>query len=308
VIAVVSWNTRALLLECLASFEPDCAAGRADVWVVDTGSADGSVQAAREQAPWARVIETEGNVGYGAAVNLVARQTTSEWLVCANADTAPDAGALSALLADGAPASVGCVAPRLVLPDGRTQHSVYPFPTLGFTLAFNAGLPALSRGLADRLCLEGRWNPEVARGVPWAIGAFLLIRRRAFDAVGGFDERQWMYAEDLDLGWRLHDAGWVTRYQPAARVRHASGAATARAFGDERTDRFTAETYGVIARRRGRARARATAAINIAGAAARIAWMTPAAIVLRRLMGPRDASRMWLSAHIRGLRAIGGGR
>src|SRR5581483_2913353 len=126
---------------------------------------------------------------------------------------------------------IGAVAPRLIRPDGRTQHSVWPLPTLALAIAFTLGLARVLPGTGERLCLEGYWNPDRAREVPWAIGAFLLLRRAAFDAVGGFDERQWMYAEDLDLGWRLHDAGWSTRYEPAARVLHADGAATAVAFG-----------------------------------------------------------------------------
>jgi N-acetylglucosaminyl-diphospho-decaprenol L-rhamnosyltransferase len=98
------------------------------------------------------------------------------------------------------------------------------------------------------------------------------VRREAFDAIGGFDPNQWMYAEDLDLAWRLRREGWVTRYEPAAEVHHAVSAATARAWGDERNRRSMAATYAWLARRRGLTAARAVAAVNIAGAAARVAW------------------------------------
>ncbi|MEA2159498.1 MAG: hypothetical protein QOD66_1878 [Solirubrobacteraceae bacterium] len=305
-VAVVSWNTRELLLRCLRSLRPEVESGRADVWVVDNRSEDGSAAAARERAPWARVIVPEANLGFGRAVNLVARDTRTEWLLSANADIELEPGALQALLSEGRDGRVGCVAPRLVLPGGSTQHSVYPLPTIPFTLAFNLGLHRLSRRWADELCLEGAWNPERARTVPWAIGACLLFRRAAFDAVGGFDARQWMYAEDLDLGWRLANAGWATRYQPHARVHHVSGAATSVAFGEQRVARFTDATYAVVLRRRGWARAWITAAINVAGAAGRLAWMSPAAAVLGRLRGPRDGTRMWLGAHLRGLRRLSG--
>jgi len=298
-VAVVSWNTRELLLRCLDSLAEDVRAGRAQVWVLDNGSADGSVQAARERAPWARVVALERNLGFGQAVNLVARQTESQWVACANADVALEPGALQALLDGGEDVRVGCVAPRLILADGTTQHSVYPLPTLGFTLAFNLGAQRLAPGLGDRLCLEGYWNPERDRAVPWAIGAFLLLRRTAFEAVGGFDERQWMYAEDLDLGWRLHDAGWLTHYVPGAHVRHAGGAATELAFAGERVQRYMSATYAVLARRRGRAISALTAAINVAGAAARIAWMAPLAVVGRRWRMPLAQTRMWLRVHLR---------
>lgn len=302
-IAVVSWNTRELLGRCLRSLSPDVAAGRASVWVVDNASTDGSADLVRREAPWATLVEPGENLGFGAAVDLVAERTDSPWLAPANADVALAPDALVALLEGGSDPRVGVVAPRLVLPDGRTQHSVYPFPTLPFTLLFNAGLPRVVPGLAERLCLEGHWDPTRARIVDWAIGAFLLVRRSAFDAVGGFDAGQWMYAEDLDLGWRLHAAGWATRYEPRAIVHHEESAATSAAFGDTKALRFMAATYEVLARRRGASRARMTAAVNCAGAAARIVWMTALARHDPRWTTARDSNRHWLAAHRQGLRA-----
>jgi GT2 family glycosyltransferase len=298
--AVVSWNTRELLLRCLDSLAPAVRAGSMDVRVIDNGSSDGSSQAAREHAPWAQVLEAGENLGFGRAVNLAAGGSDSKWLLVCNADIALEPGAINALLAGGDFAQTGCVAPRLILPDGATQHSVHPFPTVPFTLGFSLGLQHLNPRLSDRLCLEGFWDPERARAVPWAIGACLLVRRRAFDDIGGFDERQWMYAEDLDLAWRLRDAGWITRYQPSARVRHESGAATLEAFGEERTIRFLSATYEMLWRRRGGIRMSATAALNIAGAAVRAAWMAPLALLSGRWRGPETENRRWLIAHLRG--------
>ncbi len=300
-VIVVSWNTRDLLLRCLDSLAADVSDRRATVWVVDNRSNDGSAAAARERAPWAEIVEPGENLGFGRAVNLVARRTESEWIACANADVALEPGALAALLAVGQGQQVGCVAPRLVLADGTTQHSVYPLPTLAFTAAFNLGLQRLVPSLGDRLCLEGYWNPDRGRAVPWAIGAFLLLRRRAFAEVGGFDERQWMYAEDLDLGWRLHDAGWTTRFEPRARVVHAAGASTEIAFADDRIERYTRATYAVLIRRRGTSLTRIAAAINVAGAAVRIVWLAPLAVLGRRWRGPLAAARRWLGVHLEGL-------
>ena len=210
-------------------------------------------------------------------MNLVARQTESEWTAAANADIALEHGALPALLAAGSDPRVGAAAPRLVLPDGTTQHSVHHFPTLPFTLAFNLGLRRVGGRLGDHLCLEDQWNPERARAVDWALGALLLLRRQAFDAVGGFDEAQWMYAEDLDLAWRLGEAGWITRYVPSARALHAESAATTVAFGDERAFRFMAATYRVLARRRGRLYAWTTALINFVSVGTRLMVSIPLA-------------------------------
>jgi len=298
--AVVSWNTRELLARCLRSLD-----GIEDVWVVDNASADGSAEMVRAEFPDVRLVASERNLGFGAAVNRVAAQTRSEWLLIANADVALEPGALGALLAAaGADPGAGALAPRLVLPDGSTQHSVFSFPTVPFTAAFNLGLARVVPGLGDRLALIGRWDTERARRVPWAVGALLLVRRTAWDAAGGFDERQWMYAEDLDLGWRLHGAGWATRYVPEARVLHESAAATAQAWGEERTARWQRMTYEWMLLRRGRARTRAVALINVLGAGARYVALTPLARVApARFAARRRTWRWWASLHAQGLRA-----
>jgi N-acetylglucosaminyl-diphospho-decaprenol L-rhamnosyltransferase len=301
-VAVVSWNTRELLLQCLASLAPEIDAGRAEVWVVDNASSDGSAQAARSSGERVRVIESGENIGFGRAVNLVAARTATPWLLALNSDVSLEPGALKALLEAGEDPKVGCVAPRLVLPGGATEHSVHPFPSLPLTLAFNLGLYRLSRTLGDRLCLEGFWNSDRPREVPWAIGACLLIRRAAFDQAGGFDQRQWLYAEDLDLGWRIRASGWVTRYEPRAKVWHHSGAATSQVFGSDRTERFMAASYSMLRRRRGVVRMWGTGMLNLAGAAGRLAWMTPLAVIWARWREPRDLNRRWLRAHRRALR------
>jgi N-acetylglucosaminyl-diphospho-decaprenol L-rhamnosyltransferase len=281
-VAVVSWNTRDLLARCLRSLEPDARSGLAEVHVVDNGSTDGSATLVRDEFPWAGLIEPGENLGYGRAVNAVAERTSTPWLAASNADVALEAGSLERLLAAGAGARIGAVAPRLILPDGSTQHSAYGFPTLPYLLAFNAGLYRVVPGLGDRLLIEGHWDPSRARDVPWAVGAFLLLRREAFDAAGGFDPQQWMYAEDVDLGWRLGRAGWRTRYEPSARVHHAHGAAARQAFGERPYRRWMEATYDWIERRRGRTRRVTAALLNVAGAVAR-----------------RD--RAWARVHLRGL-------
>jgi len=302
-VAVVSWNTRELLSRCLESLRADVDAGLAAVWVVDNASSDGSADLVRREMPWATLIEAGGNVGFGPAVNLVAERTDSPWLAPANADVAMTPGALEALLATGEREGAAIVAPRLILPDGETQQSLHPFPTLAFTIAFNLGLFRFSRRLSERYCLDGKWDPDHPRTVPWAVGAFLLVRREDFAGVGGFDAEQWMYAEDLDLGWRVAGSGGTTRYEPRAHVRHEESAATNAAFGDEKATRFMGATYRVIRRRRGRVVAALTAVTNWVGAATRLAWLTPLSRRNEYWAGERDNARAWLTAHRRAIRA-----
>lgn len=303
-VAVVSWNTRELLAACLESLREDAARGIADVWVVDNASSDGSAALVRERFPWVKLIASTENLGFGAAVNLVAARASSPWLAPANADVWLDPGALDRLLAEGERhPEAGAIAPRLILPDGSTQHSVYPFPTLPFTIAYLLGALTVSRRLSRRWCLGSGFDPSSRRRVPWAVGAFLLVRRPAWVQVGGFDERQWMYAEDLDLGWRLSRAGWTTRYEPEARVGHAESASTVQAWGGERHAHWHASTYAWLERRRGRTFARLIAAVNVTGFLLRTTLHTAGALAgSGRARRARRDSLNAVRAHAIGLR------
>jgi GT2 family glycosyltransferase len=271
VVAVVSWNTRELLDRCLASLRPAAEAGLAAVWVVDNASADGSPDMVRERHPWATLVASRENLGYGAAINLVAARTSSPWLVASNADVAVRPGALERLVAAAErDPGAGLVAPRLLLPDGTTQHSVWPFPTAYVHVMANLAPRLRPRGVGDRLALHGSWDPERTRRVPWAIGAFLLIRRSAWDALGGFAPDQWMSAEDVDLGWRAREAGWATLYVADAVVDHDESAAAGQRWGDDLAVHWQRCSYSWMERRFGRRRAVVVGLINLAGAVARV--------------------------------------
>ena len=306
-VAVVSWNTKALLSRCLASLRPDQDAGLAEVWVVDNASSDGSAEMVGADYPWVRLIASDTNLGFGPAINVIAGRTRAEWFAIANADTEVRPGALRQMidLAKREP-KVGIVAPRLVLPSGETQHSVHPFPRIRNSVLQGLPLEKLSAGLADHLCVPGAWDEGRPRRVDWAHGAFLLLRSRAFDEIGGFDPNQWMYAEDLDIAWRMSKRGWATFYEPGAQVRHAESAAAEQAWGEQRNIRATVATYSWIARRRGAWTARTIAAVNIVGASGRVL----AATLWWRLTGSgaqkaeRDRMRWHRRLHREGLRAV----
>jgi N-acetylglucosaminyl-diphospho-decaprenol L-rhamnosyltransferase len=303
-VAIVSWNTRDLLRRCLESFGPEADSGRCDVWVVDNASGDGSAEMVRDEFPWVQLVASDENLGFGPAINLVAKRTATQFVGVANADIALRPGAMDALLeaAAGDPGA-GAVAPRLILPDGSTQHSVYAFPTIPMTLVVASGAGRAIRPLGERFLLIERFDADRPRRVPWAIAAFLLVRREAWDAIGGFDEHQWMYAEDLDIGWRLQQAGWATRYEPRAHVEHESSASTEQAWGDGgKVERWQRSTYAWMYRRMGRLRTRAVAAIQVAGQAVRVVLLTPLARIAPARYGPRrDAARWWMGLHRAGL-------
>jgi GT2 family glycosyltransferase len=301
-VAIVSWNTRDLLARALESLRPEAERGRAEVWVIDNASTDGSPDLVRERFDWVHLIASDENLGFGTALNRIAGQTESDWIATANADIALRPGALEALLEAGdRDPRAGAIAPRLVLPTGDTQHSVFAFPTITFAFLLAVGAFKFSKTIGDRRAFPNHWDTERARRVPWAIAAFLLVRRSAWDEVGGFDERQWMYAEDLDIGWRLHNAGWATRYEPRAHVDHESAASTSQLFGPELAPHWQRATYGCIARRRGTGYARVVALLNMLGAT--LLWLR---LVLRarrdpKLAGSRDAHWRWVLVHLKAL-------
>ena len=299
VVAVISWNTRDLLDRCLASLKPAADAGLAEVWVVDNASSDGSPGMVRDKHPWVTLVASEDNLGYGPAINLVAQRTSSPWFIASNADVNVHPGALERLLAaaDEDPGA-GIFSPRLVLPDGSTQHSVWPFPSAYVHVMANLGRLA-PRRVGDELVLFGKWDPDRSRRVPWAIGAFLLIRRETWDAVGGFPADQWMSAEDVELGWRAREAGWATRYVADAVVDHEESAAVGQRWGDDLAVHWQRCSYSWMERRLGRRRTVTVGLINLAGAVVRL----PLYELLARLRPARwgwraGPHRRWTLVHL----------
>lgn len=250
-VIVVSYQTRDLLRRCLASLHEDVAAGFAKVVVVDNGSTDGSPDVVREHFRWSELITGFGNIGFGAAVNLGARDCLTPWVVAVNADIELPPGALRKLVEVGdVHPLAGAFAPKLILPEGETQRSVYRFTRPSDRLISVIGGHHFSRVLARRLDVAS--CPPTSGEVDWAVGAFLLFRTRAFQAVGGFDETQWMYAEDMDICWRLAQGGWSTRYVAEVSIRHIGEASIGIAFGDRSQTLKLAAYYAWLEARFGR--------------------------------------------------------
>jgi N-acetylglucosaminyl-diphospho-decaprenol L-rhamnosyltransferase len=286
-VAVVSWNTRELLSRCLDSLADDAAAGRADVWVVDNGSTDGSRELVAERYRWTTLVTPPENLGYGPAVNLVAQRTDTPWLVAANADVWLERDALARLRTCAASDDrVAMVGPRLLLLDGSTQISVRPFPSVVSALLLLTQAMRVSARARRALRMAGAWEPAPGEAVPWLTGAFVLMRRRAFEEVGGFDPAQWLYGEDMDLCWRLRERGWLIRWEPDAIAHHAHSAAAGQAFHDNALLLHIAVAqYLWMLRRRGELATRTAALAGTLDATLQLLAS------VRRGYGPRARSR-----------------
>jgi len=253
-VIIVSWNTRELLAECVASVVDSADAAELETIVVDNHSTDGSREMLRDRYPRVRVIANECNRGFGAANNQAIEATDAPYVLMLNSDARLPRGALAGLLARlEREARAGLVGAQLHYPDGRFQFSHARFPDLVQELLVLSGL--------GRRC-HGRWYPSGgpdtdrgARVVDWVGGACMLARRAALTAVGGFDEGYFMYGEEMDLCYALRTAGWQVWYEPGARVIHHGGgssrqtadAAEARLYRGRL--RFFRKYYGVAAAR-----------------------------------------------------------
>jgi N-acetylglucosaminyl-diphospho-decaprenol L-rhamnosyltransferase len=219
---VVSYNVRDLLVQCIASLRAD---GIEHIVVVDNASSDGSADAAR--AADVEVVALDANVGFGSGANRGVARTGTPYVVICNPDLEVEPGANKALteVLDGDDA-LGIVAPRIETPDGRLYPSARTFPDM-VDAAGHAFLHFVWRDNPfSRRYKMLDWDHSTPGDVDWVAGTYFMARRTAWDAVGGFDEDFFMYLEDVDLCWRMRDAGWRTRYEPAARVVHAIGRST----------------------------------------------------------------------------------
>jgi N-acetylglucosaminyl-diphospho-decaprenol L-rhamnosyltransferase len=226
---IVNYEAGPLLEECVRSVLADDSAGPVELVVVDNGSRDGSVANVRAAWPGVQVIESGGNVGYARAANLGIAATRADVIAVLNPDTRLDAGTAAAMLRRIAtePRLAAC-GPRVKNLDGTDYPSARRNPSVPLAAMHGA------LGLwwpNNRFTIEYRQldaTPDRARVVDWLSGAAVWLRRRALDAVGGWDERYFMYLEDVELCWRLRRAGWDIAYEPAGVVWHVQGASTAR--------------------------------------------------------------------------------
>jgi GT2 family glycosyltransferase len=270
-VGIVSWNTAALLERCLAALPAALGDRDAEIVVVDNASRDESVAVARRHHG-VRVVANATNEGYARAMNRALADTDAGVLVALNPDTEPPPGSLARLadVLDRDP-TVGIVAPRLLDPDGTTQHSVYRFPSLTVAAAVS-GLPVRAhRAVGRRLWLEGHSPHDRSGAVDWAIGAVHVIRRAALGGEPPYRERWFMYVEDLDLCWRLGRAGWRVWFAADVEVPHVGNASGAQAWGDDRRARWLDATYDWYALERGRRAARVWALVQVAGLSAKLA-------------------------------------
>lgn len=220
-VIVVGFEVRELLAECVATLD-----GADEVWVVDNGR-DGSAAMVRERFPWAQVLEQPHNPGFGVSVNLAASRAGGDALLLLNPDARLGPGQIDlmrARAADGA-AAMGF---RQIDEHGRFQLAYGGRPAVGPELLRMVAQKAIDRRLHWASAVVDRAVVEPTE-VPWVAASSLLVRREAFEDVGGFDERFFLYFEDIDFCLRLWERGHRVVYDPTLTVLHRRGRSAAQA-------------------------------------------------------------------------------
>jgi N-acetylglucosaminyl-diphospho-decaprenol L-rhamnosyltransferase len=227
-VVVVTYESGSVLAGGVASLQAE---GPAELVVVDNGSTDGSVAELRQRCPGIVVVDPGRNLGYGAAANRGVAATGSEYILVCNSDLSVAPGALTEMAtALNADPTVAVVGPMIRTPEGDRYPSARQFPSM----IDAAGHAMLGQFVPENPFTRAYQQADLALAVDtvwpvdWVSGACFLVRRSAFEQVGGFDEQYFMYAEDVDLCWRLGKAEWRVVYAPVAVVTHQQGVSTDR--------------------------------------------------------------------------------
>jgi hypothetical protein len=229
-VVIVSYNTRQLLDACLHSLEHAARPrGDMEIIVVDNASTDGSREMIAEKYPHARLIANDTNRGFSAANNQGAAVSEGRYLLFLNSDTQVSREALAAPLdyLEAHP-QVGAVTVKLKLPDGRLDpdnHRGFPTPWTAF--CHFSGLDRLAPG--SRLLnnyYQSYQDFDAIHRIDVSAGSYLMMPAALYRSLGGWDETYFFYGEDIDLCYRIGQAGYILVYYPCVEVVHYKGASS----------------------------------------------------------------------------------
>jgi len=217
---IVNWNTKDLLKNCLTSVYQTIKNPNPEVIVVDNASSDDSLLMLKQNFPQTIVISNTENKGFGAANNQAFAVMKGKYALLLNTDAVLTDGAVAKLrdFAELHPAAA-IVCGQLLNADGSKQNSIASFPGL-MTLATNI---SILEYLFPQKFPSKKYHHDDPIEVDSAIGACMLIRKKALDEVGVFDERYFFFFEETDLAYAMHQAGWKTYHIPDACIYHLQG-------------------------------------------------------------------------------------
>ena len=218
-IIILTWNSEHEIAACLTSLTPGLREFSFEVIVIDNGSQDQTCAMIEATGLKVRLLRNAENRGVAAARNQGISLARGEYILVLDDDTIIHPGAFDCLIRymENQP-QVGLCGPKLTDADGNLQLSCGQFPTLVNKLA--RCMPAVIARKVNRAAEMADWDHRTIRDVDYVIGACQLIRRRALQEAGRYDERFFYGAEDFDMCLRMRQTGWLVIYNPDAAIVH----------------------------------------------------------------------------------------
>lgn len=300
---VVSWNTRDLLLDCLASIEREVPARSqgppltAETLVVDNASEDGSAEAIRARFPWAEVIALPENLGFSGGCNAGLRRAKGRHVLLLNSDTVLLPGAVERCVAylDDHP-DVGIAGPQLLHPDGRLQNSIHAHPRLLTELVPRGVLETL----LPRRFPSKRFHHAEPIDVPAVLGAAFFVRHSLLEEVGLLSEDYFLFLEETDYCLRVQRAGYRVVHVPDARIVHVFGASSKKRLPAETRIEYQRSLLLFFRKHRGPLATALLLGLRIAKALLYVVARAPGALVSRRIRERWRQDRRVLAWYLRG--------
>lgn len=225
-ICILSYNTRDLTLACLFSlkkyYAEQLTSGLVEIIVVDNASTDSSVEKIKHDFPKVVLIENKENVGFSKGHNIATKSAKGKYIFFLNSDTkVKDGNFLEMVSYLEKNPHIGMLGAKLLNPNGSAQLSTGKFYTLLTSIGMLIGL--------DRLQFF-RSSPKQIFEVDWVMGAAMLVSKKLFNEVGGFDEHFFMYVEDMELCFRIRKKGYRVVFYPEAKIVHQEHGSSNRSF------------------------------------------------------------------------------
>ncbi len=218
---IINWNTKQLLLDCIASIYATVRQARFEIIVTDNDSTDGSREAVAQFHPDVILLANERNEGFARANNRAIRRMRGRYAVLLNSDTLLKEGAIDALFGfmESHP-DVGMCGPQLLYADGTKQTSIGTYPEVFSELVSRSAARLVSRKKPVAVQTVG------SRQVDFIIGACMFVRKSTIDAVGMLDEDYFFFYEEIDWCFRITRAGWHIFHLPDIEIFHFGGQST----------------------------------------------------------------------------------
>lgn len=275
-VVIPNWNTTDLTIRCVEALTAEgVPPGR--IVLVENGSTDGSYERLQEELPECHLIRFETNVGYGRAMNAGARELAgSAYLLMNNDAFVHTPGSVGRLLATLEEPGIGLSFPRYLNVDLSLQPSVMPTHSPLTALVRASGL---SRLVPNRWApkLTTHWDHNEAREIDGANGAVMLFRAATWDEMGGFDERIYIYAEEIDICWRIRKAGWKIWFTPEAEFVHIGNGSAGKQWSDAKREELIAASESTVIRWH-LPRASAAATIGLISTGIAMRWLAYSAV------------------------------